>query len=57
MQAKATRLAAWLRDEGLCAAELWAYGDSAGDAALLAMSLHPVWVAGVVIPAVPAEEQ
>jgi phosphoserine phosphatase len=34
---------------------LWAYGDSAGDAELLAMADHAVRVDRVVIDAVPAE--
>lgn len=54
---KASRLAAWLAAEGLSTDELWAYGDSAGDAALLAMSPHPVWVAGVVVEAAPVVEE
>ena len=34
------------RDAGLADAELWAYGDSRGDAELLASADHPVWVDG-----------
>ncbi|MCU1501942.1 MAG: hypothetical protein JWM12_1296 [Ilumatobacteraceae bacterium] len=41
---KARRLAAWLADRELAPADLWAYGDSAGDAELLAMAAHPVWI-------------
>lgn len=40
-QVKADRLHAYLAGE---AAELWAYGDSAGDDAMLAMADHPVRV-------------
>ncbi len=39
---KATRLTAWLGDRP--ADELWAYGNSSGDEALLAMADHPTWV-------------
>jgi phosphatidylglycerophosphatase C len=38
---KAVRLRAWLGDD---ACEVWAYGDSSGDDALLAMADHPTWV-------------
>jgi len=41
---KARRLDEWLRERGLESATLWAYGDSAGDAELLARADHPVWV-------------
>jgi phosphatidylglycerophosphatase C len=41
---KELRLRAWLAANGLEDAELWAYGDSAGDAELLAGADHPVWV-------------
>ena len=43
---KARRLRAWLAAEGLDDAELWAYGDSAGDASCSAAADHAVWVAG-----------
>jgi phosphatidylglycerophosphatase C len=46
---KARRVAAWLTHAGLEGAELWAYGDSPGDAELLAASDHPVRVDGVRI--------
>ena len=39
---KATRLREWWGDRP--ATELWAYGNSAGDEALLAMADHPTWV-------------
>jgi HAD superfamily hydrolase (TIGR01490 family) len=39
---KANRLRAWLGDD--VPAAVWAYGDSAGDAELLALATTPVWV-------------
>lgn len=51
---KRIRLQAWLRDEGIDDAELWAYGDSRGDRELLAAAHHPVWVRGVVLTPEPA---
>ena len=39
---KARRLEAWLVDNGLADATLWAYGDSAGDDELLARADRPV---------------
>lgn len=50
---KAARLRAWLAAEGLDPVELWAYGDSAGDDALLAMADHPVHVRSVTIAPEP----
>lgn len=41
---KATRLRAWLGDGSAGEVELWAYGDSSGDEALLAMADHPMWL-------------
>lgn len=41
---KATRLRSWL--EGDVPDMMWAYGNSSGDAELLAMADVPVWVAG-----------
>jgi phosphatidylglycerophosphatase C len=41
---KVARLRAWLAETELVAPELWAYGDSSGDDALLAMADHPVRV-------------
>jgi phosphatidylglycerophosphatase C len=41
---KARRVHEWLADAGLGDAELWAYGDSPGDAPLLESAAHPVWV-------------
>jgi phosphatidylglycerophosphatase C len=45
---KAVRLRAWLADHGFGDVELWAYGDSAGDDAMLAMAAHPVRVDGPI---------
>lgn len=39
---KARRVSEWLSGAGLDGAELWAYGDSAGDAEMLALADHPV---------------
>lgn len=41
---KAVRLTEWMGDDP--AELLWAYGNSSGDAELLAMADVPVWVAG-----------
>lgn len=50
---KARRVRAWLAENGLENAELWAYGDSAGDAELLALAHHPHRVDGVRLVAEP----
>ena len=50
---KARRVLAWLTQAGLDGAELWAYGDSPGDAELLAAADHPVRVDGVRIDPEP----
>lgn len=52
---KAVRLRAWMADEGLTGAELWAYGDSRGDREMLELADHPVWVAGTTVLPVPPE--
>ena len=39
---KAVRLREWFDDRP--ATELWAYGNSSGDEALLAMADHPMWI-------------
>ena len=41
---KARRVREWLAAHDLATAELWAYGDSPGDAPLLDLAAHPVWV-------------
>jgi HAD superfamily hydrolase (TIGR01490 family) len=48
---KARRFDAWLAQHSLSDAIVWAYGDSAGDAELLARADHPVWVRGVRVDA------
>ncbi len=48
---KARRFDAWLAEHDLSAATVWAYGDSAGDAELLARADHAVWVRGVHVEA------
>ena len=50
---KADRLRAWLVESGLSAAEIHAYGDSAGDRDLLAMADHPTLVGATKIDVVP----
>lgn len=49
---KRRRLHAWLdaRHGGRANVELWAYGDSPGDAAMLADADHPVWVTRSRVP-------
>ena len=44
---------AWLSEHGLEQAELWAYGDSAGDDQLLARADRPVRVDGIRVEAEP----
>lgn len=46
---KVRRLEHWLAGHDLAGAELWAYGDSAGDRELLARADHPVWVHGTTL--------
>jgi phosphatidylglycerophosphatase C len=50
---KLRRLREWLHEHSLVDAELWAYGDSAGDAELLTAADHPVWVRDTRIGAEP----
>ena len=50
---KAPRLEAWLVENGLAEATLWAYGDSAGDDELLARADHPVRVGSTRIGVEP----
>lgn len=51
---KVRRLEAWLREQQLTNATLWAYGDSAGDRELLARADHAVLVTDHRLDAVPA---
>ena len=50
---KARRVRAWLSEHGLDDAELWAYGDSAGDDELLALADRPLRVDGVRVDSEP----
>jgi phosphatidylglycerophosphatase C len=50
---KARRVLEWVTQAGLDGAELWAYGDSPGDAELLAAADHPIRVDGVRIDPEP----
>ncbi len=50
---KERRLREWLHGREIDAPILWAYGDSAGDDALLAMADHPVRVDKAQLPADP----
>jgi phosphoserine phosphatase len=54
--AKVARLHAWLDEHhgGRAAVELWAYGDSPGDHAMLADADRPEWARHVVVTATPA---
>jgi len=50
---KARRVRAWLGQADLADAEVWAYGDSSGDAELLALADHPLRVDGVRVDPEP----
>lgn len=50
---KAHRLRSWLGERGLGDAEVWAYGDSAGDDHLLAMAHHPLRVDRITVSSQP----
>lgn len=50
---KCRRLDLWLEERHWVQAEVWAYGDSAGDRELLARADHAVWVNGAVISEIP----
>jgi phosphatidylglycerophosphatase C len=51
---KLRRLHEWLRGQGLAdRAEIWAYGDSAGDRELLAGAARSFFVKGVAVPSMP----
>ena len=50
---KRRRLEQWLEEQRWVHAEVWAYGDSAGDRELLARADHAVWVNGATISEIP----
>jgi phosphatidylglycerophosphatase C len=50
---KRRRLDEWLQERRWANAEVWAYGDSAGDRELLARADHAVWVNGATISEIP----
>jgi phosphatidylglycerophosphatase C len=50
---KRRRFDLWLEERQWVHAEVWAYGDSAGDAELLARADHAIWVNGATISEVP----
>jgi phosphatidylglycerophosphatase C len=50
---KRRRFDQWLDEHRWTDAEVWAYGDSAGDRELLDRADHPVWVNGETISEVP----
>jgi phosphatidylglycerophosphatase C len=50
---KLRRLEQWLDDRGWHDAEVWAYGNSAGDRELLGRADHAVWVNGELISEIP----
>lgn len=50
---KVRRLDAWLAASDLADATVWAYGNSAGDRAMLARADHPLLVKSAAVPAVP----
>ena len=50
---KARRVTEWLEAAGLADAELWAYGDSAGDVEMLALADHPVRIGHSRLPPEP----
>ncbi|MCU1394598.1 MAG: hypothetical protein JWM34_3026 [Ilumatobacteraceae bacterium] len=51
---KVRRLEAWMSENDLVGADVWAYGDSAGDRELLASAQHAFLVKGIELDAVPA---
>jgi len=51
---KERRLTSWMKDRGLEGAEIYAYGDSAGDDQLLAMATWPTRVGSEVLDPTPA---
>ena len=50
---KQRRLDRWLEERQFVDAEVWAYGNSAGDRELLARADHAVWVNGATISEIP----
>ena len=50
---KRRRLDLWLEERRWVNAEVWAYGDSAGDRELLARADHAVWVTDATISEIP----
>jgi phosphatidylglycerophosphatase C len=50
---KRRRLDLWLEERRWVHAEVWAYGDSAGDRELLARADHAIWVSGATISEIP----
>ena len=50
---KRRRLEQWLEERRWVHAEVWAYGNSAGDRELLARADHAVWVNGATISEIP----
>ena len=50
---KRRRLDQWLEEQMWVHAEVWAYGNSAGDRELLDRADHPVWVNGATISEIP----
>ena len=50
---KRRRFDQWLEERRWVHAEVWAYGDSAGDRELLARADHAVWVNGATISEIP----
>jgi phosphatidylglycerophosphatase C len=50
---KRRRLDLWLEERRLVHAEVWAYGDSAGDRELLERADHAIWVNDAIISEIP----
>lgn len=54
---KHTRLREWLDANALAEAEIWAYGNSNGDRAMLERAHRPTWVRRTTVSAVPSGVQ